>query len=214
MRLHLWGCYARGDAFQFTHPGKGATILLVFIRVAPKCFNSRTLGRVRPYPPPYFPSQCSSFNSRTLGRVRLHRQYNQEFPFFQFQFTHPGKGATTLRPILLDLYQVSIHAPWEGCDLSFALNLDALYVFQFTHPGKGATHSAYASTSRMRVFQFTHPGKGATSPRIDGDAEEEFQFTHPGKGATRCVCRVPTQRAVSIHAPWEGCDSVVQSCVL
>ena len=36
-----------------------------------------------------------------------------------------------------------------------------------------------------------------------------FQFTHPGKGATdRKVAYVVTQ-AVSIHAPWEGCDEAV-----
>ena len=34
-----------------------------------------------------------------------------------FQFTHPGKGATgTDKRIPVELV-VSIHAPWEGCDL-------------------------------------------------------------------------------------------------
>ena len=58
--------------------------------------------------------------------------------FYQFQFTHPGKGATELKAgaILVEAFQfthpgkgatvveggrfpsikVSIHAPWEGCD--------------------------------------------------------------------------------------------------
>ena len=34
----------------------------------------------------------------------------------QFQFTHPGKGATRLDGISLVKDLVSIHAPWEGCD--------------------------------------------------------------------------------------------------
>ena len=34
-----------------------------------------------------------------------------------FQFTHPGKGATTLHADRLVYLKVSIHAPWEGCDL-------------------------------------------------------------------------------------------------
>ena len=34
-----------------------------------------------------------------------------------------------------------------------------------------------------------------------------FQFTHPGKGATGLETEVLKFRMVSIHAPWEGCDS-------
>ena len=34
-----------------------------------------------------------------------------------FQFTHPGKGATTrVLEHTLHVADVSIHAPWEGCD--------------------------------------------------------------------------------------------------
>ena len=56
-----------------------------------------------------------------------------------FQFTHPGRGATVVRPTKLVISMVSIHAPREGCDqdpfyLSFAHE-----GFQFTHPGRGAT---------------------------------------------------------------------------
>ena len=41
----------------------------------------------------------------------------------KFQFTHPGKGATTFDLLLLNLPNVSIHAPWEGCDLALPSNL-------------------------------------------------------------------------------------------
>ena len=34
---------------------------------------------------------------------------------------------------------VSIHAPWEGCDLRIDFQIDVNKAFQFTHPGKGAT---------------------------------------------------------------------------
>ncbi len=34
----------------------------------------------------------------------------------RFQFTHPGKGATTEELFKQHLKRVSIHAPWEGCD--------------------------------------------------------------------------------------------------
>ena len=39
-----------------------------------------------------------------------------------FQFTHPGKGATTATSKTQELFNcVSIHAPWEGCDCTDAL---------------------------------------------------------------------------------------------
>ena len=78
-----------------------------------------------------------------------------------FQFTHPGRGATSGAKILLEecgfnsrtpggvrLAQtkekkktllVSIHAPREGCDLDSLLLGVLAVVFQFTHPGRGAT---------------------------------------------------------------------------
>ena len=34
----------------------------------------------------------------------------------RFQFTHPGKGATVVSHEGGDVVDVSIHAPWEGCD--------------------------------------------------------------------------------------------------
>ena len=57
------------------------------------------------------------------------------------------------------------------------------------------------------MFQFTHPGKGATCLLLYLAYCLGFQFTHPGKGATlqlRLGFRVVV---VSIHAPWEGCDT-------
>ena len=102
-------------AFQFTHPGKGATAGCVsFLTSAP------------------------SFNSRTLGRVRLGRPLPDIY-YVAFQFTHPGKGATSRSHLGARSRCVSIHAPWEGCDNKTKL-VDAIQaVFQFTHPGKGAT---------------------------------------------------------------------------
>ena len=34
-----------------------------------------------------------------------------------FQFTHPGKGATNRTLPKEEVLRVSIHAPWEGCDV-------------------------------------------------------------------------------------------------
>ena len=150
------------NRFQFTHPGKGATdrydARLVGLAVsihAPwegcdsstlpswrslVCFNSRTLGRVRPPAIGLLRLDDAGFNSRTLGRVRQPTAW-REVLRIMFQFTHPGKGATqawklhnpavcsfnsrTLGRVRLRLGSfiilpsvVSIHAPWEGCDYS------------------------------------------------------------------------------------------------
>ena len=58
---------------------------------------------------------------------------------YQFQFTHPGRGATQVHSVKELGEGVSIHAPREGCDeILPAPTLGALE-FQFTHPGRGAT---------------------------------------------------------------------------
>ena len=58
------------------------------------------------------------------------------------------------------------------------------------------------------VFQFTHPGKGATHRHQPNSFPPgKFQFTHPGKGATDLAEVRSEEAAVSIHAPWEGCDT-------
>ena len=217
-------------------------------------------------------SNDARFNSRTLGRVRLNH-LSASASFDTFQFTHPGKGATSRRALCLSPYGVSIHAPWEGCDCrskstlscypcfnsrtlgrvrlqiqhhegwTYSFNsrtlgrvrqagnaaVNAYMQFQFTHPGKGAT-DVLTRWLNKQTFQFTHPGKGATSLLLisrfsasrfnsrtlgrvrpvstctQGRATQ-FQFTHPGKGATTSHQRRLEWSCVSIHAPWEGCDT-------
>ena len=41
-----------------------------------------------------------------------------------------------------------------------------------------------------------------------------FQFTHPGKGATVGTQQGKDINYVSIHAPWEGCDSMVCTLII
>ena len=57
---------------------------------------------------------------------------------YEFQFTHPGRGAT---------YPIK--------------NLRIYLQFQFTHPGRGATDAMLKLATSIK-FQFTHPGRGAT----------------------------------------------------
>ena len=155
----------------------------------------------------------------------------------QFQFTHPGRGAT-LTLWLLRYYP---------------------HVFQFTHPGRGATplrafvlrltfrfnsrtpggvrpqsptigtlslsvsiHAPREGCDAKSAYFFSSPEVSIHAPREGCDVDTAdgqlhscgFQFTHPGRGATWFTFRSVSIVAVSIHAPREGCDSVLQSCVL
>ena len=56
-----------------------------------------------------------SFNSRTPGGVR-HTFFGAKQPYNEFQFTHPGRGATSNQFYGRTKDVVSIHAPREGCD--------------------------------------------------------------------------------------------------
>ena len=88
-----------------------------------------------------------------------------------------------------DQWEVSIHAPREGCDVLLIHRCYISMSFQFTHPGRGATNGWTVDVIKHILFQFTHPGRGATD-------------THLLKGCTG---------GVSIHAPREGCDQYQRS---
>ena len=105
-------------SFQFTHPGKGATAS----HICPLTTHCVSIHA------PWEGCDCGlslrslhqpCFNSRTLGRVRLDG-FSQSGVVNVFQFTHPGKGATSQM----------LGQPTTGA-------------FQFTHPGKGATSPHY-----------------------------------------------------------------------
>ena len=77
----------------------------------------------------------------------------------EFQFTHPGRGATpTIGMLRLD-DAVSIHAPREGCDNDGYLTHIGRYTFQFTHPGRGAT-STYTTTWNDEDVSIHAPREG------------------------------------------------------
>ena len=146
-------------------------------------FNSRTPGGVR-LSITDDPENGTRFNSRTPGGVRrsnaltivyainvsIHapregcdsRDATQRLTRLRFQFTHPGRGATTNGGTsLVSMDGFNSRTP-GGVRLSHALSLFAFIVFQFTHPGRGATLLSSQRTHNGR-FQFTHPGRGATA---------------------------------------------------
>ena len=101
-------------------------------------FNSRTPGGVRRSRGAFPTHSGRRFNSRTPGGVRLGKGDGKNttrsvsihapregcdpfpliifFSLYTFQFTHPGRGATTKYDKRKTLSRVSIHAPREGCD--------------------------------------------------------------------------------------------------
>ena len=137
-----------------------------------------------------YSSSATGFNSRTPGGVRPARATICTATT-RFQFTHPGRGATMVL-ICLKVYQM----------------------FQFTHPGRGATFPSSLFIILLCRFNSRTPGgvrpctagaylrRGCFNSRTPGGVRPERERSALGLSD------------VSIHAPREGCDSVVQSCVL
>ena len=103
----------------------------------------------------------------------------------QFQFTHPGRGATSCVRQLQGSCRVSIHAPREGCD-GYSLH----------------------TRSILRRFNSRTPGgvrRSISEPTLIIWCG--FNSRTPGGVRRRVLPHLRTARAVSIHAPREGCDT-------
>ena len=101
--------------FQFTHPGRGATMTSELLSWRTTSFNSRTPGGVRLPPIPRAVARPVSIHAPREGCDNP-KLTEQEW-LNQFQFTHPGRGATRYRTTYRRMGRVSIHAPREGCDV-------------------------------------------------------------------------------------------------
>ena len=124
----------------------------------------------------------------------------------QFQFTHPGRGATTAGALSAYLLLVSIHAPREGCDFR-ALECVNACIVSIHAPREGCDILPLSPCIEMSGFNSRTPGGVRLYPRyrywIQGSRFnsrtpggvrhyltpyrinlEMFQFTHPGRGAT------------------------------
>ena len=86
--------------------------------------------------------------------------------------------------------QISIHAPREGCDVSFTIPCPTSNVISIHAPREGCD----------------------TGGRIRHGFAGTFQSTHPVRGATSSQARPMPPRGISIHAPREGCDPTVRPC--
>ena len=131
-------------------------------------FNPRTPCGVRRHQPTWVQSP-SYFNPRTPCGVRL-ATLTLDSGGFEFQSTHPLRGATLPRRRADINSRISIHAPLAGCDMALPPQPQKTKRFQSTHPLRGAT-SAPAWTAWKKRFQSTHPLRGATMPLPDAPEE-------------------------------------------
>ena len=165
--------------------------------------------------------------------MRLHSyRYSRNRTCFNSRTREGCDGQVEELPHVCD--EVSIHAPGRGATLDRIYDEYEIW-FQFTHPGGVRRSAPYQILLSIR-FQFTHPGGVRPSNVCPASIPLWFQFTHPGGVRLAHRVGVLSGIAVSIHAPgrgatasgalrWkvrrgfnsrtrEGCDSVVQSCVL
>ena len=144
-----------------------------------------------------------------------------------FQSTHPARGATVRRPPFCFHFDISIHAPREGCDFA-PRNDGGMWVISIHAPREGCDYwDALALLDG--AISIHAPREGCDLARTNGKAGAQnfnprtprgvrptsawpltgpsiFQSTHPARGATVCKLRAGHGRIISIHAPREGCD--------
>ena len=165
--------------FQFTHPGRGATVLVIVLLSAIKfqfthpgrgatphragdgntqtCFNSRTPGGVRHIDPPHPLLWYLRFNSRTPGGVRQeHVDIGREE--LEVSIHAPREGCDCESLHFVARVYVSIHAPREGCDILRWICPSSISSFNSRTPG-GVRHHRGCSWDREEAsFNSRTPG--------------------------------------------------------
>ena len=132
----------------------------------------------------------------------------RSFPLALFQFTHPGKGATSACGYLGWGCPVSIHAPWEGCDSRSIEGLCSCDSFNSRTLGRVRPQLIYVRIRRYAV-SIHAPWEGCDGLQgLSRSGDRSFNSRTLGRVRQSYLCdaRYPTR--VSIHAPWEGCDVV------
>ena len=169
----------------------------------------------------------SGFNPRTPRGVRLYSIGSWSSGYW-FQSTHPARGATVAGNVGFTLWDVSIHAPREGCDFRcvdvYLVMLVSIHApregcdgslpficcincwFQSTHPARGATSTIMFSLSHFSVS--IHAPREGCDEFIDAIEREPIGFNPRTPRGVRLVglLALESSTEVSIHAPREGCD--------
>ena len=156
-------------------------------------------------PPRQGAAHRAHFNPRTPCGVRPTRSATSLF-VSPFQSTHPLRGATRRKNILLSPLTISIHAPLAGCDR----NIDGIpawtKLFQSTHPLRGAT---YGIRIFIDIYAISIHAPLAGCDQLMRQTKRTAQDFNP---RTPCGVRRKNNMTdrkiivISIHAPLAGCD--------
>ena len=188
-------------------PAQGVTL-----GVDERSFNSRTLGRVR-HISEVVTTALTEFQFTHPGKGAT-SLLTTSLAVLKFQFTHPGKGATSFQPLPIACVSVSIHAPWEGCDTIFHTSTITLQCFNSRTLGR-VRQPLTQHLGEDGVVSIHAPWEGCDEVALYLSRITLVVSIHaPWEGCDYIRDNNTKTGAVSIHAPWEGCDSVVQSCVL
>ena len=156
-----------------------------------------------------------SFNSRTPGGVRLTDRFSVN-RWNLFQFTHPGRGATSFTPREVSIKRRFNSRTPGGVRHRESMEDLNIRLFQFTHPGRGATRALVSANTAIIDVSIHAPREGCDSGRVKRlSASDSFNSRTPG-GVRLSLQPFPSPcLPVSIHAPREGCDlSVVNMALL
>ena len=146
-----------------------------------------------------------------------------------FQFTHPGKGATTsfgrcatgsirfnsrtlgrvrLEQTIHNFQHSRFNSRTLGRVRRTLVRSCTTVVSGFNSRTLGRVRRSILTADGITDSVSIHaPWEGCDKRELQSSTPiSSFQFTHPGKGATRREQQTRTQIDVSIHAPWEGCD--------
>ena len=187
-------------------PWEGCDVTISALVKVKRCFNSRTLGRVRRVPLRVVSSPgdvsihapwegCDSGVGRytPTSLVSIHAPWegcdvcclvlSSDPTGFNSRTLGRVRPSYTLKPAWI-LFRVSIHAPWEGCDRYMAVALARSKGFNSRTLGRvrlGRRNEAdIASTVSIHA-----PWEGCDVQGVGSQIVDTlFQFTHPGKGAT------------------------------
>ena len=157
---------ARDQAFQSTHPARGATASRAWRFLVATVFQSTHPARGATRCAPSCAALWTNFNPRTPRGVRLSQAV-----------TFTGGNL------------ISIHAPREGCDAAQGLPFNGDRQDFNPRTPRGVRPVQSGSVGRSYEFQSTHPARGATFYLELALISLEFQSTHPARGATTtCRC--------------------------
>ena len=174
--------YSGSMLFQSTHPARGATLHLSAHRGHGRHFNPRTPRGVR---------HAQLFQAFRFAGISIHApregcdqgaicaQWRHVISIhapregcdlcwlfwwrsaYEFQSTHPARGATGFLGAPLCARKISIHAPREGCDGQLQGLVLRLENFNPRTP-RGVRQRAGRALCIPCKFQSTHPARGAT----------------------------------------------------